>query len=228
MKGRQAFGTHMVYRETFFANPAACSSPPYPQELNPWSSTSNEPLHSSSGEEWEANTRSRSEIPVWTVSQRFSHLQWRRLFKESWGRPTTTADFVRGVSWSLLTTVPERKLRRLWDNELLVDSGEGRLEGLEEERQKREEEEIGEERQPTHTQNTDDHACMEWRALDDLSHDVTQCELMICTQVLRSECCARSCARQCQCCASWCAQACSWRSHCCAAVFLFINMRCSA
>ena len=34
-----------------------------------------------------------SEMPVWTVSQRFSHLQWRRLFKELWGRPTTTADF---------------------------------------------------------------------------------------------------------------------------------------
>ena len=56
------------------------------------------------------------------------------------------------------------------------------------------------EREANTTQNTqcaDDHACMEWRALDDLSHDVTQCELMICTQVLRSECCARSCARLC-------------------------------
>ena len=40
-----------------------------------------------------ANTRSRSEMPVWTVSQKFSHLQWRRLFKELWSRPTTTADF---------------------------------------------------------------------------------------------------------------------------------------
>ena len=29
---------------------------------------------------------------IWTVSQRFSHLQWRRLFKELWGRPTMTAD----------------------------------------------------------------------------------------------------------------------------------------
>ena len=37
--------------------------------------------------------KSRSQMPVWTVSQRFSHLQWRRLFKESWCRPTTTADF---------------------------------------------------------------------------------------------------------------------------------------
>ena len=36
--GRQAFGTRMVYRETFFANPVTSSSAPYPQELNPWSS----------------------------------------------------------------------------------------------------------------------------------------------------------------------------------------------
>ena len=35
---RQAFGTHMVYRETFFANPAASSSAPYP----PWSSNISE------------------------------------------------------------------------------------------------------------------------------------------------------------------------------------------
>ena len=40
-----------------------------------------------------ARTKSRSEMPVRTVSQRFSHPQWRRLFKELWGRPTTTADF---------------------------------------------------------------------------------------------------------------------------------------
>ena len=32
-------------------------------------------------------------MPVWTVSQKFSHLQWRRLLKELWGTPTTTADF---------------------------------------------------------------------------------------------------------------------------------------
>ena len=32
-------------------------------------------------------------MAVWNVSQKISHLQWRRLFKESWGRPTTTADF---------------------------------------------------------------------------------------------------------------------------------------
>ena len=32
-------------------------------------------------------------MPVRTFSQRFSHLQWRRLLKELWGRPTTSADF---------------------------------------------------------------------------------------------------------------------------------------
>ena len=46
-----------------------------------------------SGEKRKTRTKSRSEMPVWTVSQRFSHLQWRRLFKELWDRPTTTADF---------------------------------------------------------------------------------------------------------------------------------------
>ena len=44
---RQAFGTHMENRETFFAKPAASSSAPYPQELNPWSSHILEPIHSS-------------------------------------------------------------------------------------------------------------------------------------------------------------------------------------
>ena len=77
-----------------FADPHASSSAPYPQELNPWETTVEEPLHMSTAEKSEkARTKSRSEMPVWTVSQRFSHLQWRRLFKELWGRPTTTADF---------------------------------------------------------------------------------------------------------------------------------------
>ena len=35
--GRQAFGRHMVHRETFFANPAASSPARHPQEFNPWS-----------------------------------------------------------------------------------------------------------------------------------------------------------------------------------------------
>ena len=45
------------------------------------------------GGERKANTSSGSEMPVRTVSQRFGHLQWRRLFKELWGRPTTIAHF---------------------------------------------------------------------------------------------------------------------------------------
>ena len=51
-------------------------------------------LHLSTVEKSERQkTRSRSEMQVWTVSQKLSRLQWRRLFKELWGRPTTTADF---------------------------------------------------------------------------------------------------------------------------------------
>ena len=77
-----------------FAHPDASSTAPYPQELNQWSSPIEEPLHSSSGEKWKAKSRSGSEMAVWTVSQKFSNLQWRRLFEELWRRPTTTADFV--------------------------------------------------------------------------------------------------------------------------------------
>ena len=36
------FGIRMVYRETFFSNPTASSSAPYPQEPNPWISNVSE------------------------------------------------------------------------------------------------------------------------------------------------------------------------------------------
>ena len=36
---------------------------------------------------------SSTEMSVKTVTQKISHLQWRRVFKELWGSPTTTADF---------------------------------------------------------------------------------------------------------------------------------------
>ena len=39
-----------------FANPVASSSAPYPQELNPWSSGREEPIHSSTGEKSENQT----------------------------------------------------------------------------------------------------------------------------------------------------------------------------
>ena len=38
------------------------------------------------GEEWAPNTSSGSEMPVRTVSQKFSHPQWGRFFKELWSR----------------------------------------------------------------------------------------------------------------------------------------------
>ena len=93
-KGRQAFGTHMVYRETFFCKSncifiSSLSSRIESMEFVNWGAAP----HVYSGEKWKTRTKSRSEMPVWTVSQKFSHLQWRRLFKELWGRPTTTAHF---------------------------------------------------------------------------------------------------------------------------------------
>ena len=77
-----------------FANPAATSSAPYPQELNPWRTTIEEPRHMSTEEKSERPEQNRDlRCQSCTVCQKFSHLQWRRLFKELWSRPTTTADF---------------------------------------------------------------------------------------------------------------------------------------
>ena len=62
-----------------FAHPQASSSAPNPQGSNStWKKTIEEPIHMSTAE-----TSGRpSEMPIWTVSQRFSHLQWRRLFQD--------------------------------------------------------------------------------------------------------------------------------------------------
>ena len=54
--GRQAFGTHMVCRETFLQNPAAFSSTPSPQQVNPWSSHTSKQIHSSTAEQNENQT----------------------------------------------------------------------------------------------------------------------------------------------------------------------------
>ena len=94
-KGRQAFGTHMVYRETYLQIHMHLHQLFI---LKNWINGVRQ-LRSRficlqrRKVKWKARTKSRSEMPVWTVSQRFGHPQWRRLFKESWGRPTTTADF---------------------------------------------------------------------------------------------------------------------------------------
>ena len=83
--------THGI-SENVLASPVASSSAPYPQELNPWSSGREEPIHSSSGKVWKAKTRSRSERLVWTVSQKFNHPLRGRCLKELWSRATATAD----------------------------------------------------------------------------------------------------------------------------------------
>ena len=44
-----------------FANPDASSSAPYPQELNPWSSRTEEPLHSSTVEKSERQTQDQDQ-----------------------------------------------------------------------------------------------------------------------------------------------------------------------
>ena len=52
---------------------------------NPWRETTEETNPQIyCREKWKTKARLRSEMPVWTVSQKFSHLQWRRLFKELW------------------------------------------------------------------------------------------------------------------------------------------------
>ena len=64
-------------------------------------------------EKWNTRKRPRSEMPVRTVSQKFSHLQWRRLFKELWSRPTTSEDF-----GSLFWQVPNTSNLRLLENKI--------------------------------------------------------------------------------------------------------------
>ena len=89
--GRQVFGTRMVYRETFFCKSNGVFFSTWSarvKSMDLWCIRT----HVTSCDEWMPNSSSGSEMPVWTVSQKFSHLQWRRLFKELWGRPTTTAD----------------------------------------------------------------------------------------------------------------------------------------
>ena len=67
-----------------FVSPDALSSASYPQELHQLNSSIKEPLHSSTAEKSERPEQNqRFEMPVWTVSQKFSHLQWRTLFKQT-------------------------------------------------------------------------------------------------------------------------------------------------
>ena len=86
--------THSIYRETFFADPVASSTAPYPQELNPWSSEMSGPIHSSTAENNENQTPVQDQRCQSGPSAKNSVIpQWKKLFKEFWCRPTTTADF---------------------------------------------------------------------------------------------------------------------------------------
>ena len=91
LRSRQMSGIHPVYQETFlhtdFFISSVSSGIEFYLEENYWRTNS----HVYSGQKWNSRTRPRSEMPVWTV--RLSPLQWRKLFKELWGRPTTIADF---------------------------------------------------------------------------------------------------------------------------------------
>ena len=49
----------MENRETFFADPPASSSAPYPQELNQWNASIEEPLHLSTVEKCERPEQNR-------------------------------------------------------------------------------------------------------------------------------------------------------------------------
>ena len=90
--GRQVFGTNMVFRETFLQIQPASSSAPYPQESNPWSSNVSEHIS--------PHAIGESPIPVQDQrcpsgpSAKYSVIiSEGEFFKESWSRPTTTADF---------------------------------------------------------------------------------------------------------------------------------------
>ena len=96
LRSRQIYGIHPVYQETFLhIHKLLRQLRILKNQILLERKTVEEPINSHvySGEKWKTRTRPRSEMPVWTVSQRFSHPQWRRLFQELWGRPTTTADF---------------------------------------------------------------------------------------------------------------------------------------
>ena len=77
-----------------FVNPAASPSPLYPQELNQWSSSIEEPLHSSTVEKSERRTQDQDQRCQSGPSAKNSVIfSGGDLSKELWSRPTTTADF---------------------------------------------------------------------------------------------------------------------------------------
>ena len=97
----------MVYRETFFVNPDASSSAPCSQDLHQWSSSIEEPLHSSAVEKSERQrTRSRSEMPVWTVSQKIQSSSVEETLQRTMDQTNNDCRF-----WIFISTNSLRKIR---------------------------------------------------------------------------------------------------------------------
>ena len=69
----------------FFAYPAASSSAPYPQELNPWSSHMSEPTHSSTAEKNENQTRVQDQRCQSGPSARNSFVPSEGRFSKNYG-----------------------------------------------------------------------------------------------------------------------------------------------
>ena len=77
-----------------FANPDASSSAPYPQELNPWSSSTEEPLRSSTVGKSERRTQDQDQRCQSGPSAKNSVIfSGGDFLKNYGGRPTTTANF---------------------------------------------------------------------------------------------------------------------------------------
>ena len=85
--------THGVSGKVF-ANPAASSSAPYPQELNPWSSHMSEPTPSSAAGKNENQTPVQDQRCQSGPSAKNSVNPRGRFFKELWCRPPTIAELI--------------------------------------------------------------------------------------------------------------------------------------
>ena len=89
MRSRQIFGIHPVHQETFlhitsfFVSSVSSGIEFFQVEYVEENYRGTKP-HVYCREKWKTRARLRSEMPVRTVSQKFSPLQWRRLFKELW------------------------------------------------------------------------------------------------------------------------------------------------
>ena len=89
---------HLAYNwyfgKRFFANPRVSSSAPCPQELNPWGTTIEEPLHSSTAENSERPEESQDLRCQSGPSAKDSVVFSGGNSSKNYGdRPTTTADF---------------------------------------------------------------------------------------------------------------------------------------